>query len=378
MYCRSTDMAKSTLVHKVTRVVNRCSSDSSSSKGSSCSSVQRTASPSLEKSKFNDLSCIRNQFGKRGFSEQATTVIMASWKSGTKKQYQVYHKRWFQYCRQEQINPLCPSIKIVINFLASLFSAGLGYSALNTARGALSSLGLVFEGFTVGCHPLVIRFLRGVFNLRPTQARYTCIWDVAPVLKYLQKLSPVAELSLKNLTLKLVMLIALICASRIQSLHCLKLCNMLKRKSSFVFVFTDVLKVSRPNFHVPEFVLNSYPPDRRLCVYTGMKQYLERTERLRENMNGRLFISYIKPHNCVSRDTIARWLKCVMYSAGVDTSVFTAHSVRSAVVSRAKLGNVPIKDIMSKAGWTNVGTFRKYYDKHVINNEEFSISVLKV
>jgi hypothetical protein len=48
-------------------------------------------------------------------------------------------------------------------------------------------------------------------------------WDVSNVLGYLRKLSPIKFISLKDLTLKLVMLIAIIKASRVKSLHLLGL-----------------------------------------------------------------------------------------------------------------------------------------------------------
>lgn len=54
-----------------------------------------------------------------------------------------------------------------VEILAYLFNQGLGYSAINTTGGALSPVGLISDGFSVGCHPLVIRFMKGVFNLRP-------------------------------------------------------------------------------------------------------------------------------------------------------------------------------------------------------------------
>ena len=37
----------------------------------------------------------------------------------------------------------------------------------------------------VGSHPLVIRYMRGIFNLRPTKVRYTEVWDVNKVLCYI-------------------------------------------------------------------------------------------------------------------------------------------------------------------------------------------------
>ena len=70
--------------------------------------------------------------------------------------------------------------------------------------------------------------MKGVFNLKPTKSRYCATWDVSKVLLYLQKLSPASKLSLKLLTHKLAMLIALTLASRTQSIHLLDIRNMKK------------------------------------------------------------------------------------------------------------------------------------------------------
>ena len=41
------------------------------------------------------------------------------------------------------------------------------------------------------------------------------------------------------------------------------------------------------------------------------------------------FVSYVKPHNCVSPKSLSRWIVTLLSSAGVDTSAFKAHSTRS-------------------------------------------------
>ena len=68
-----------------------------------------------------------------------------------------------------------------------------------------------------------------------------------------------------------------------------------------------------------------------------------------------------KPHKPVCTNTLARWIKSVLISSGVDTSVFKAHSVRSASTSYAYAKGVPIAEILRAADWTNAGTFKKYY-----------------
>lgn len=81
-----------------------------------------------------------------------------------------------------------------------------------------------------------MRFLKGVFNLQPPVPRYKEVWNVSIVLRFLKTLSPVASLSLKNLSLKLVMLLSLLTAQRGQTLHLLDISLMSTYDSSIVYI----------------------------------------------------------------------------------------------------------------------------------------------
>jgi hypothetical protein len=52
-----------------------------------------------------------------------------------------------------------------------------------------------------------------------------------------------------------------------------------------------------------------------------LKEYLKQTAALRKDCK-KLFISYVKHHGQVSRDTISRWLKIVMTRGGIDVNYF--------------------------------------------------------
>lgn len=259
-----------------------------------------------------------------------------------------------------------------------MYDSGCGYSAINTARCALSALGIVKEGFSIGAHPLIVRYMKGIFNLRPTNPKYCEVWDASKVLLYLQTLSPVSRLSLKLLTHKLAMLISLTLASRTQSLHLLDLTDMRKGYDTYTLFYSGILKQTRPGKSNPVAELKAYPRDRRLCVIFVLKEYLKRTESIRQGQT-KLFLSYVKPHGTVSKDTISRWLRTVMYNSGIDCNKFKVHSIRSAASSKAKLNFVPIDKIMSVAGWSNTKTFATYYNKPIsTGNEEFSTAVLQL
>ena len=71
---------------------------------------------------------------------------------------------------------------------------------------ALSSYVTLDDGSEVGQSPWVCRLLKGVFQSRPPKPKYTEVWDVQVVLTYLAALHPVKSLTLKQLTLKRVVL----------------------------------------------------------------------------------------------------------------------------------------------------------------------------
>lgn len=255
----------------------------------------------------------------------------------------------------------------MLDFLAELVEAELSYSAINSARSALSAIGLVKDGCSVGTHPLVIRFLKGVYNMRPPQSRYVETWDVSVVLRYLKTLYPEDTLSLKMLTFKLVMLIALVLAARCQTIHLLTIEGMRKESSKYVLRFSGPLKQSRPGVNVPFAELRAFRLDKALCVYNSLTVYLSKTANIR-NKTEKLFVSFVKPHNSVSSATIGRWIKTVMCNAGIDCSKYGAHSVRSASSSKAKNCRVPIQEILKTAGWSSARTFSQFYDKRVVTN----------
>ena len=250
----------------------------------------------------------------------------------------------------------------ILKFLTMLFKKGLTYNSLNVARSSLSSFVILDRGNTVGTHPLISRFMKGVYTLRPPVPRYEYTWDVHIVFDYLRKLAPADSLNLKNLTLKLVMLIVLVSAQRSQTIHKLSLDNMYYKGSTANFQITSLIKQSRPGMAGLTVKLPAYPVDRRLCVLTYLKHYINRTRKLR-GKETQLFISFKKPHHPVSKDSISRWINLVMRDSGVDVTRFKPHSTRAAATSAADKLGVPISLILQTAGWSNEKTFRQYYKK---------------
>ena len=139
---------------------------------------------------------------------------------------------------------------------------------------------------------------------------------------------------------------------------------MVKSDNQFVFIVDGHVKQSRPNYSIPPILIPRYSVDPDICPYVCLEDYLERTKNLRQN--GTLLIATIKPHRPVGTQTLGRWIKTVLEGAGIDMSLFKPHSTRHASATAAFAADIPIDEILKRAGWSNAMTFKRFYYKSVI------------
>ncbi|XP_072180202.1 uncharacterized protein [Diadema setosum] len=323
------------------------------------------------------MSCVRERLRIRGLSHAPSEIIMRSWRQSTQRCYNSAYRRWRRFCCTWKSDPLCSDVSIVLNFLAEEFHAGAAYSTLNSLRSSLSSFLLPCDGHPVGSHPLVTRFMRGVFNSRPPRPRYNSTWDVAVVLNYLRTLSPNDKISLAQLSHKLVMLIALVPSQRAHTIAYIVPHDSSVSRSSVTFSVNHITKTSRPGKLATAIQLSAYPEDDRICVLQTLREYLRRTASFRSG-NRYLVLSVNRPHRNVSPQTISRWLKGVLQSAGIDTATYKGHSTRAASTSAALRGGTDIDTILSTAGWSSARTFARFYQKPIeLKKKSLDISSLE-
>ena len=89
-----------------------------------------------------------------------------------------------------------------------MFDQGDSYSSVNAARNALSTFIPSTNKATIGSSREVCRLVKGVFEARPALPKHTNTWSVDSVLDCMCSLPEIAELTLKQLTLRTVMLLA--------------------------------------------------------------------------------------------------------------------------------------------------------------------------
>ena len=251
----------------------------------------------------------------------------------------------------------------------SLHERGLSYSSINSARSALSAFIVLKDGSNVGTNSFVTRFLKGIFNIKPPLPRYNSVWDAKVVLNFIRSLGDNASLSLKMLTLKLCMLMALVSAQRCQTLCALSIDGLTVTEDSVTFHINTLLKTCRQGKLGKTVKFQVYSIDEHLCVKRCIDVYIERTREVR-GQEKQLLISFVHPYRKVGTDSVARWIKTVLALSGIDTDQFKAHSTRAASVS-ACVRYIPVEDIVKRAGWSNETTFQRFYNKTVESKDKF-------
>ena len=241
--------------------------------------------------------------------------------------------------------------------------------ALNTFRSAISFF-LKLDYPNLGYDVAITRLFASFYKMRPSFPRYVVTWDVGVVFRFLATWHPPASLSLKQLTLKTVALVALTSSDRAQTLHALRVDRVAVTPQGLEFVVFDRLKTSRRGR--PARVVKCVSWDAaELDVALYVQKYMDRTVvlRLRAYRKGlgkptQLFLSY-KSGLPVAKATISRWLKVVLSMSGIDSSVFAPGSTRGASASAARRRGASVEQILGAGDWTNLGTFQRFYDRVV-------------
>ena len=320
---RCTPVANTDLVFKSAPDSLSATLDPTGQTNTPAASGQARCTSSSPEASSSGVSCLRNPFARFQLPADIADFIMQSWRPGTKKQYETYLRQWLEFCNQRQITYHSPSMRDALGFLMALHKKGLSYSTIGTARSALSNVIVSGECENFGTHSLVSRFMKSVFLQNKPLPKYDCTWDVAVVLKYLETLHPHSDITLKNLTLKLVMIILLVSGQRGQTVHLMDLSSMEMADNTCRFHVTEHIKTSKPGASAPIILIKQYPKNAKICPLRTLRDYLSRTNLLRGGAS-QLFISFQKPYKPVTRQTISRSVNTVMTDAGLDTARFSS------------------------------------------------------
>ena len=316
---------------------------------------------------------VRRAFSLKDLNEDTIRISQSSITDKTYKQYNAGLEGWWKFCSARKIDPYKKSVQDILNYLTEGFMKGSSYSVLNTTRSALS---LIFDN-TLAENPEIARFFRGVSHMRPPRPRYEETWDPAIVLRHLESIDNKST-TLCLLGKKLITLLALTTAHRLQTLSLIKIENMEISDTEIKIRITDRTKTTDHSKFYPLLVIPVFEENPSLCVAGALKEYLSCTSTLRKG-SGELFLIHKRPHSAASVQTLSRWIKDILRDSGIDTDKFSGYSTRHASTSAADRSGVSLDTIRKTAGWTDKSsTFAKFYNRPVSTGLNFAKQILRL
>jgi len=157
---------------------------------------------------------------------------------------------------------------------------------------------------------------------------------------------------------------ALVSTNRTSELQALDLRFRYFSPERVLFKLASLTKKRKAGAPLKECFFASFPHDGLLCVVQYHCAYEQATKNYRDikgDIPAPLFLSYIKPHNPVTSQRIAHWIKDTLTKARVDMNTFKAHLVQGAATLAAVGKGLRIADVLMTADWSSESTFRQFY-----------------
>ena len=267
-----------------------------------------------------------------GFSSTVARQLAFCRRSSTSVNYQARWSSYRAWCRRQGHSVARPSIAKIPDFLLYLcHSLHLSYSSIASYRSMLSAV-FRFILPDVSSH-LVLHDLLRSFRIEPPLPSYHFPpWDLLRVLSLLRgpPFEPLSCCSLRDLTRKVLFLVALATACRVGELQAV---------SSFISYSGDNLYLS----YLPEL-----PDELLLCPVKAVRVYVSRTSSVSPRPRS-LFLSPRTPMRPISKNALSYFLRSVILqpltSPPSSSSSVRAHSIRSVSTSAAFSRNVALYDI---------------------------------
>ena len=155
-----------------------------------------------------------------------------------------------------------------------MYHNGCLYNGICAARSALSSLTTIKDYFQLSDHPLISRYLKGIYNRHHPLPKYVEIWDLTLLLKYYEQKENNDCLEFKELVKKTVMLLIILGARRKQALFTLSVDNIVFKENKVILLPNKTMKHTKANRPLEPLIYHHYPDNEKLCIVKCLQSYI--------------------------------------------------------------------------------------------------------
>ena len=190
---------------------------------------------------------------------------------------------------------------------------------------------------------IISQLMKAIYDKRPPKPKYKATWPVQKVLDLFKSWGPNQGLNPSRIARKTAMLLPLTAFLRCLEIAAITFSSVTLSGSTAIFGLSRSQEGSA--IRAPLTSVHSQSrPSRTRCPVACLGHYIGETKERRTS--DALFIGTVAPYKPVGSSTISRWLKTTLRDAGIDCSVYSAHSTRGAASSRAVDRGFPIDTVL--------------------------------
>ena len=190
--------------------------------------------------------------------------------------------------------------------------------------------------------------MKGIYNKHPPLPKYVNMWDMNKLLTFYSIMGQNSELTFNQLCTKIAILFMLPRARKKQALLVIDITNAIVQTDKAILLPNKALEHTNPKYPLEPLVYHSFSENENLCTVNCLKFYIGERNKRMEGSQGRLMITYGKPHKEASSDTPSRWVKGELSNTGINVNIFQAHSCRTVSTRNTRQQGVKISKILKR------------------------------
>jgi len=222
----------------------------------------------------------------------------------------------------------------------------------------------------------ILRYVqRARFSRKPIAPRYVSVFDVRIIFDFLSSRGSYVGASFEELRLRVILLLRLDLLCRSADLECvhwgaISVSSGEEQRTLRVgFCKNKVWRAGKPVYvwrHVAPFIRDEFDDWRRYALSAPhvVTHYLNLAASFVPDPV-QCFLLKLDGSGSLSTERIASIARDAMSEAGIDTSVFKPHSLRTAAATKAYYLGTPIRVICTRGNWASEEVFVKWYIKEM-------------
>ncbi len=248
--------------------------------------------------------CVAAQREPFDLPERVLNTMAEARAPSTRRLYALKWAIFSAWCQDRDVDPVTSDVSVVLSFLQEMLDKQRSSSTIKVYPAAIAAFHAPIAGQSVGRNSAVVQFIRGARRMNPPRPRTVPPWDLPTVLRALKgpPVEPLQSTSLRSLSFKTALLLALASVKRVGDLQALSVnpaCLEFGPNDSKVILkprLGYVPKVLSTPFRAQVIALSALSPSMDdqelslLCPVRALRVYIERSASYRRSEH--LFVGF--------------------------------------------------------------------------------------